>query len=200
MIHLFQKNDLNRPTFLLLHGTGGDEHDLLPLASRIDPTYNVLSVRGEVKENGMNRFFRRLAEGVFDEEDVVYRTKTLIAFVKEASVTYGFDPAKVVALGYSNGANIAASVLLHDNSVFRKAILLHALRPLRITPPDLCGIDVFLSAGKTDRMILPELTQDLYRTLSQAKADVVLHWEEGGHGITLKEIEAAKSWLTEKTR
>lgn len=196
MIHLFQKTDLNQPTFLLLHGTGGDEHDLLPLAARIDPTYNVLSVRGEVKENGMNRFFRRLAEGVFDEEDLVYRTKTLIDFVKEASKTYGFDLAKVVALGYSNGANIAASVLFHDNSVFRKAILLHALRPLRITPPDLRGIDVFLSAGKTDRMIQPELTQDLYQELSRANADVVLHWEEGGHGITLKEVEAAKSWLS----
>ncbi len=197
MIHLFQKTDLNQPTFLLLHGTGGDEHDLLPLASRIDPTYNVLSVRGEVKENGMNRFFRRLAEGVFDVEDLVYRTKTLIEFVKEASKTYGFDPTKVVALGYSNGANIAASVLFHDNSVFRKAILLHAMVPLRKDLPNLSGIGVFLSAGRNDRMILPQQTQELHRYLSQANADVVLHWEDGGHGITLKEIEAAKSWLAE---
>jgi len=198
MIHLFQKTDLNQSTFLLLHGTGGDEHDLLPLASRIDPTYNVLSVRGEVKENGMNRFFRRLAEGVFDEEDLVYRTKTLIDFVKEASKTYGFDPTKVVALGYSNGANIAASVLFHDNSVFRKAILLHAMVPLHKDLPDLSGIGVFLSAGRNDRMILPQQTQELQRYLSQANADVVLHWEEGGHSITLKEVEAAKSWLAGK--
>src|SRR5690625_1592958 len=114
MKHIFQKgNDPSKPTLLLLHGTGGTEQDLLPLSENIDPDANILSVRGNVSENGMPRFFRRLAEGVFDEEDLIFRTKELNEFLDEAAETYGFDRDQVVAVGYSNGANIAASLLFH---------------------------------------------------------------------------------------
>lgn len=117
MKHIFRKENLDKPTFLLLHGTGGDEKDLLALAHFIQPEYNVLSVRGEVNENGMNRFFKRLSEGVFDEVDLVYRTHQLKEFIDQASIDYGFDKKHVIALGYSNGANIAGSLLFHYSDV-----------------------------------------------------------------------------------
>src|SRR6476659_6247575 len=112
MKHIFNKGqDPTKPTLLLLHGTGGNELDLLPLAGRIDDEANVLSVRGNVLENGMPRFFRRLAEGIFDEEDLIFRTKELNEFLDEAAKEYKFDRNNIVAIGYSNGANIAASLL-----------------------------------------------------------------------------------------
>ena len=118
MKHIFrQGKDLQGPTLLLLHGTGGTESDLLPLAEIIDADANVLSVRGNVQENGMPRFFKRLAEGVFDEEDLISRTKELYEFLDEAAVEYQFDRNYVIAIGYSNGANIAASLLFHYHYV-----------------------------------------------------------------------------------
>jgi phospholipase/carboxylesterase len=114
MKHIFQQGSQeNAPVLLLLHGTGGTETDLLGLAEIVSPGSSVLSVRGNVSENGMPRFFRRLAEGVFDEEDLIFRTNELHEYVNEAAKQYGFDRKNVVALGYSNGANIAASLLFH---------------------------------------------------------------------------------------
>ena len=113
MKHIFKQGaDKSKPTILLLHGTGGTEQDLLPLAELIDPEASVLSVRGNVLENGMPRFFRRLAEGVFDEEDLIFRTNELHSFLNEAAEEHGFDRANIVAVGYSNGANIAASLVV----------------------------------------------------------------------------------------
>lgn len=124
MIHIFKKgNDESKPTLLLLHGTGGNERDLLPLAERIDPNANVLSVRGNVVENGMPRFFRRLAEGVFDIEDLIKRTEELNEFLNEAADQYGFDRDHILAIGYSNGANIAGSLLFHYQDALKGAIL-----------------------------------------------------------------------------
>ena len=141
MKHLFQKGkDSSKPTLLLLHGTGGTELDLLPLAGKIDEEASVLSVRGNILENGMPRFFRRLAEGIFDEEDLVYRTKELNQFLDEASQKYEFDRENVIAIGYSNGANIAASLLFHYPGCFKAAILHHPMVPRRgIDLPDLSG-------------------------------------------------------------
>lgn len=195
MKHIFQKENLSHPTFLLLHGTGGDEKDLLGLAHFIQPEYNVLSVRGEVKENGMNRFFKRISEGVFDEVDLVYRTHQLKEFIDQASIDYGFDKNHLIALGYSNGANIAGSLLFHYSDVFEKAILLHPMVPIRKELPDLSQVSVFIGAGKNDPICPPEESIELNELLSSAHADVTLHWENNGHRISESELEAIKKWL-----
>lgn len=198
MIHIFREVDLKHPTFLLLHGTGGDEHDLVPLAHIIDPTFNILSVRGDVSERGMNRFFKRLSEGVFDEEDLIYRTHQLKAFIDQASIDYGFDRSQVIALGYSNGANIAASLLFHYEDALNKALLFHPVVPLRKALPDLKQVSVFISAGKNDPLCNPLISQALADLLTDAHASVSLHWENGGHQLTEAEIYAAKTWLEDQ--
>ncbi len=199
MKHIFRKENLSKPTFLLFHGTGGDEKDLLALAHFIQPEYNVLSVRGEVNENGMNRFFRRISEGVFDEVDLVYRTHQLKEFIDQASIDYGFDKNHVIALGYSNGANIAGSLLFHYSNVFEKAILLHPMVPIRKELPDLSGVSIFIGAGKNDPICPPEESIELNELLLSAHADVTLHWENNGHRISESELNAVKQWLKNKS-
>ncbi|RST77451.1 alpha/beta hydrolase [Siminovitchia acidinfaciens] len=196
MKHIFKKGKLSNPTLLLLHGTGGTESDLLPLAEIIDKDASVLSVRGNVLENGMPRFFRRLAEGVFDEQDLIFRTNELNEFLDEAAGQYEFDRNNVVAIGYSNGANIAASLLFHDKDSLKGAILHHPMVPRRgIELPDLTGRHVFIAAGKNDPMCPPEESKDLYDLLTGAHADVTVHWEHNGHQLTRTEVvEAAKSY------
>ena len=182
-------------TFLVLHGTGGTENDLLPLARMIDPRAGVLSPRGKVLERGMPRFFRRLAEGVFDIEDLKLRTSELAAFVGAAAERYGFDPSRVVAAGFSNGANIAASTLLLYPTVLSRAMLFSAMVPLvPSSPPDLGKVAVFLSAGRTDPMVDPENTQRLADMLRDAGADVTLQWKAGGHELTRDDVDAARTW------
>ena len=196
MKHLFQKgSNPSKPTFLMLHGTGGNELDLLPLAGMIDGEASVLSVRGNVLENGMPRFFRRLAEGVFDEEDLVFRTKELNEFLDEASKQYGFDRDNILAIGYSNGANIAASLLFHYRHALKGAILHHPMVPRRgIELPDLTGKSVFIAAGTNDPICSPEESSGLQSLLEQAKAKVELHWENRGHQLTEEEVKAAAQW------
>ncbi len=196
MKHIFNKGkDTTKPTLLLLHGTGGNELDLLPLAGRIDDTASVLSVRGNVLENGMPRFFRRLAEGVFDEEDLIFRTKELNEFLNEAAEKYNFDRDNIMAIGYSNGANIAASLLFHYEDALRGAILHHPMVPRRgIELPDLSGKSLFIAAGTNDPMCPPEEADELQSLLEKAKADVKLHWENKGHRLTAEEVEAAAQW------
>jgi phospholipase/carboxylesterase len=196
MKHIFQKGkDAARPTLLLLHGTGGTEQDLLPLAGEIDPDASVLSVRGNVLENGMPRFFRRLAEGIFDEEDLVYRTKELSEFLDEASDKYEFDRDNIVAVGYSNGANIAASLMFHYQDALKGAILHHPMVPRRgITLPDLTGKAVFIAAGTNDPICPASESEDLKELLSSANASVELHWENFGHQLTFQEVKVASAW------
>ncbi len=183
-------------TLLLLHGTGGDENDLLPLGRMLDERSALLSPRGKVLENGMPRFFRRLSMGVFDEEDLVRRTHELAGFVQRAVSEYGLDPQRVFALGFSNGANIAASLLLLQPNLLAGAILLRAMVPFEPeTPPDLSGMPVYLAAGRSDQMIPPENSEQLAQLLREAGAEVTLDWQPGGHGIGRAEIEAARRWL-----
>ena len=196
MKHVFNKgtND-NKPTLLLLHGTGGNELDLLPIAGMIDEEASVLSVRGNVLENGMPRFFRRLAEGVFDIEDLIFRTKELNDFLDEAAVKYGFDRNNVIAVGYSNGANIAASLLFHYQNALKGAILHHPMVPRRgIELPDLSGKSVFIAAGTNDPICSPVESEELKSLLEKANAKVDMHWENRGHQLTLQEVEAAAQW------
>ena len=196
MKHIFNKGqDPTKPTFLLLHGTGGNELDLLPLAGRIDEEASVLSVRGNVLENGMPRFFRRLAEGVFDEEDLVFRTKELNEFLDEAAEKYGFDRDNIIAIGYSNGANIAASLLFHYQNALKGAILHHPMVPRKgIDLPDLSGKSVFITAGTNDPICSPMESAELESLLKNANAKVELHWENRGHQLTAQEVESAASW------
>ena len=196
MKHLFQKGkDSSKPTLLLLHGTGGNEADLLPLAGKIDEEASVLSVRGNILENGMPRFFRRLAEGIFDEEDLVYRTKELNQFLDEASQKYQFDRENVIAIGYSNGANIAASLLFHYQDALKAAILHHPMVPRRgIDLPDLLGKKVFIAAGINDPICSAEESTELQSLLEKANAEVQIHWGNRGHQLTFDEVEAAAKW------
>ncbi len=196
MKHIFnQGQDPTKPTLLLLHGTGGNELDLLPLAGQIDDEASVLSVRGSVLENGMPRFFRRLAEGVFDEEDLVFRTKELNEFLDEAAEKYKFDRNNIIAIGYSNGANIAASLLFHYQHALKGAILHHPMVPRRgIDLPDLSGKSVFIAAGTNDPICLPMETAELESLLKNANAKVELHWENRGHQLTVEEVEASTKW------
>ncbi|MBM7573212.1 alpha/beta hydrolase [Aquibacillus albus] len=196
MKHIFnQGTDQTKPTLLLLHGTGGTEQDLLPLANLIDATASVLSVRGNVSENGMPRFFRRLAEGVFDEEDLVNRTKELHEFLDDASKQYDFDRDNIVAIGYSNGANIAGSLLFHYEKSLKAAILHHPMVPRRgMELPDLDGTPVFISAGHNDPLCTEQETIDLESILTNKGAEVEVHWENNGHQLTRTEVEAAKEW------
>src|SRR5918999_3807219 len=168
MTHRFVKG--SRPdTLLLLHGTGGDEDDLLALGRDLDAESNLLSPRGNVLENGMPRFFRRLAPGVFDLEDHFARTHELASFVFNAASTYGFDPDLVTAIGYSNGANIAASLLLLRPDVLASAALLHAMVPFEPEElPSLNGVEVLLTAGRRDPMMPVEGTKRLEQILTDA--------------------------------
>jgi len=196
MKHIFQKgtNPL-KPTLLLLHGTGGTETDLIPLAEKIDAESNVLSVRGNVLENGMPRFFRRLAEGIFDMEDLIFRTKELSDFLDEAAVKYEFDRQNILAIGYSNGANIAASLMFHYQEALAGAILHHPMVPRRgIDLPDLSSKHVFIAAGSNDPICPAQESEDLKNLLEQAGASVELHWENRGHQLTFDEVEAAGRW------
>ena len=196
MKHLFQKgSDESKPTLLLLHGTGGDEYDLLPLAKMVDEEASVLSVRGEVLEHGMPRFFKRLAEGVFDEVDLIARTAQLNDFLNEASEKYGFDRNNMIALGYSNGANIAASLLFHYEGALKGAILHHPMIPRRgIKLPNLGGISVFIAAGQNDPICPASESLELEKTLAEAGAAVRIHWENNGHSLSRTEVEAAAEW------
>lgn len=196
MKHIFnQGQDPTSPTLLLLHGTGGNELDLLPLAGMIDDQANVLSVRGNVLENGMPRFFRRLAEGVFDEEDLIFRTNELNEFLDEAAEKYSFDRENIIAIGYSNGANIAASLLFHYQNALKAAILHHPMVPRRgLDLPDLTGKSVFIAAGTNDPICSPQESTELQALMEGANANVELHWGNRGHQLTMQEVEAAASW------
>ncbi|QUF64359.1 alpha/beta hydrolase [Bacillus atrophaeus] len=196
MKHIFNKGkDSTKPTLLLLHGTGGNELDLLPLAGRIEDKASVLSVRGNVLENGMPRFFRRLAEGVFDEEDLIFRTKELNEFLDEAAEKYSFDRDNIIAIGYSNGANIAASLLFHYKNALKGAVLHHPMVPRKgINLPDLSGKFVFIAAGTNDPICSPMESTELQSLLEKANANVELHWENNGHQLTIEEVEAAAQW------
>ena len=197
MRHLYiNSNQSEAITLLLLHGTGGTERDLLPLADIIAPDTNVLAVRGNVLENGMPRFFKRLAEGVFDEVDLIQRTKDLNDFLDDAAEEYNFNREKIVAIGYSNGANIAASLLFHFRDALSGAVLLHPMVPRRgIDLPDLSDKNILITAGKYDPLCPARESEDLCKLLRGASANVELFWTEGGHELAHSEIAKAKTWF-----
>ncbi len=196
-IHEFLPGSSSR-TLLLLHGTGGNERDLIPLGRELDPNAALLSARGKVLENGMPRFFRRLAEGVFDVEDLKYRANELADFVSAAAQHYGFSTDELVAVGYSNGANIAAGMLLLRPEIMRAAILFRAMVPLvPDTLPDLSSARVWIGAGDQDPIVPASETKRLAELLRRAGADVTIRFATAGHGLTNEDLEAAHHWLEE---
>jgi phospholipase/carboxylesterase len=184
------------PTLLLLHGTGGDENDLLPLARMVSPLAAVLSVRGNVLEQGMPRFFRRLREGVFDLDDLHQRTAALSEFLAAAANRYRFSPSNLYALGFSNGANIAASLLLSEPTALAGGVLIRAMVPFEPEQtPDLSGRAVLLSQGRNDPLIPAPRAQRLAEILEAAGADVELAWQSSGHALTQGDVTVARRWL-----
>jgi phospholipase/carboxylesterase len=194
-IHEFIPGSSSR-TLLLLHGTGGNERDLIPLGHELDPNAALLSPRGKVLESGMPRFFRRLAEGVFDLEDLKHRTNELADFVTAAAQHYGFASDNVIAVGYSNGANIAASLLLLRPEVLSAAILFRAMVPLIPDKlPNLLSVRVWIGAGDQDPIVPASETKGLVELLRRAGADVTIRFAKAGHGLTNDDLEAARHWL-----
>lgn len=194
--HIFIPGDLRLPVLVLLHGTGGDEHDLVELGQMVSPGSPILSLRGKVLENGMPRFFRRLAEGVFDLEDLKFRTEELKDFIEKSREQYGLGDSRFVAIGYSNGANIAASVLLSFPDVFQGAALLRAMVPFETSlKPDLQKTKILMLSGLMDPIIPIENSTLLSEMLKDAGADITFTIKPTGHGLVQADFSDLKKWL-----
>lgn len=193
--HRFIPGSPDLPPLLLLHGTGGNEDDLLPLGEALLPGAARLSPRGQVLENGMPRFFRRLAEGVFDLDDLRFRTQQLAGFVAQATKA-NLLGRRPIAVGLSNGANIAAAMLLLRPEILGGALLLRPMVPLvPESLPDLAATPVQINAGQVDPLVPPEQSQELADLLSRAGAQVSLEWIPGGHGLTRADLDTGSRWL-----
>ncbi len=187
-------------TLLLLHGTGGDENDLLELGGKLLPGATLLSPRGKVLENGMPRFFRRLAEGVFDLDDLRRRTHELADFIEEASSAYSLDRHGIIAVGYSNGANIAASTLFLRPDAISSAALFRPMVPFVPAPvPNLSGKSIFVAGGRQDPIAHESQTLRLVELFSSAGAVVEVHRHEGGHELGNDDVLAARNWITRRS-
>jgi phospholipase/carboxylesterase len=194
-IHKFVPGTSGR-TLVLLHGTGGTESDLLGLGRALDPDAALLSLRGKVLENGMPRFFRRLAEGVFDEEDLIFRAKELADFIRVAAECYVFAQNKAIAVGYSNGANIAGGILLLRPETFQGAALLRPMVPLiPENLPELKGAPVLVAAGNHDPIVPVENARELVALLRRSGADVTAFFENASHGLTETTVATTQRWL-----
>jgi predicted esterase len=197
-VHRFlpSEDPASRDTLLALHGTGGDENDLISLGQTIAPGAAILSPRGNVLENGAPRFFKRLAEGVFDPHEVRSRAEELARFIEAAIARYALDPERIFALGYSNGANAASTVMLTQPGLVKGAIL---LRPMFVYEPekraDLSGSSVFISAGRMDPIVSSRSVERLVELLQSARAKVTLKWQMVGHNLVSSEVSEAAAWL-----
>lgn len=190
----------DQPTILLLHGTGGDENDLMPFGRMLAPGAALLGVRGNVSENGARRFFRRLAEGVFDLEDLHRRTGELGDFLEYAAAAYDFSTSSLFALGYSNGANVAASLLLERPAALAGGALFRAMVPFEpATIPALAGKKVLISAGRFDAMIPPAGSERLAAILREGGADVELVWQPTFHGLTQGDVTTGHQFFAALT-
>lgn len=186
------------PLFLL-HGTGADEYDLLQLGAYLAPDAPIISARGRAPEGSVNRWFARFAPGVLDEEDVRRRADELAGFLMEVTARHGADPARLWAVGFSNGANMAAAMLLLHPAAFAGAILLRPMLPLQAeAPASLTGIPVYVASGTADTMIPRASTEELIATLEKSGADLSVNWEHAGHGLGQSELDKARSWLTSR--
>ncbi len=196
MIYIYEEPKNNAPIYVLFHGTGGDEHDLVPLVKAMHPDAGVLSLRGEVNEHGMNRFFKRIRPGVFDLEDLARRTNDINQFLDEVSKKYDFKKQDLIAIGYSNGANMIASLLMQCGPIIKGAVLMHPMVPRRdLDKQDLSDISILVTAGKHDAICPVSETNDLVTLLTEMNANILVKWFSGGHEITQYEVETIKDWI-----
>lgn len=194
MKHVYEQGS-NGKTLIMLHGTGGDEYDLIPLGKHIDPHANILSIRGNVQEYGMPRFFNRLAMGVFDMDSLNEETENLFNFIKESAINYAFSLEQTTVVGYSNGANIAASVLLTYDQPFKNAILFRPMVPKNEEANNqLMNVHIIMVSGKHDQSVPHQDPETLKNLFENRKAIVELHYVDGGHQLTHGELEFAKQW------
>jgi predicted esterase len=199
-IHIFQPPAAaGGPILLLLHGTGGNEHDLVPLAEALLPGAGILSPRGRVLERGMPRFFKRLAEGVFDIEDLKERTAELADFITASAAKHQFSIVNVIAVGFSNGANIAGALLLLRPDTLGGAVLFRAMVPLTPeTLPNIPATPVLISNGKMDPLVSVEETERLAALLRSGGADVTVSWQNASHELTDRDVITAREWLAQQ--
>ncbi len=195
-IHRFVPGEESADTLLVLHGTGGNENDLIGIGQAIAPSATILSPRGNVLENGAPRFFKRLAEGVFDPKEVRSRAEELARFIRAAAITYRLDPSRIFAFGYSNGANVASTVMLVEPGVIQGSIL---FRPMVVYEPpdkaDLSGSSIFISAGRLDPIVPADSVEQLAEIFRSGNADVTLKWQISGHSLVPSEVREAADWF-----
>jgi len=199
-VHVFQPpSTAGGPILLLLHGTGGNEHDLVPLAEMLLPGAGILSPRGKVLERGMPRFFRRLAEGVFDIEDLKFRAAELADFINDTAAKHHFSTGDLTAVGFSNGANIAGALLLLRPDALGAAVMFRAMVPLvPDTLPTLTHTPVLISNGRIDPLVSAEETEQLASLLRSAGASVEVSWQNSGHELTDRDVVTAREWLAQQ--
>jgi phospholipase/carboxylesterase len=193
-VHRVKPGAKGKPIFFVLHGTGGDENQFFEFGSDLLPDATIISPRGDVSEYGAARFFKRTGEGVYDMDDLARATEKFAGFVSALKEEY--QASEVIGLGFSNGANILANVLIEKGKLFDKAVLMHPLIPFAPKDnPALKGVDVLITAGRTDPIGPARVTQALADYLAAQGAKVELDWHNGGHEIRRNEIEAVQRFL-----
>jgi len=186
--------------FVTLHGTGGNESEITALATALDPAAAVLSPRGRVTEQGMNRWFRRLGEGNFDVDDVIARAAELVGFIAAAQKVYGLEGRRITAVGFSNGANIALAVAQLHPGVFQRVVAFSGMYPFgeRVVEAELTGTEVIMLSGDADPMAPLARVQVAVSELTRKGADIELALRPGGHGLAPADLESARSWLASR--
>ncbi|MFV8828995.1 alpha/beta hydrolase [Alkalihalobacterium sp. APHAB7] len=201
MKHFFHNSKESDDVFILLHGTGGRETDLLPVAGQVDLSLSVLGIRGDVIDNGHFRYFKRNADGSMDEGSLLLKTSDVIHFIENAASTYEFEKKALHLIGYSNGANMAVSLLMHKPELFRSGLLLHPSHPLKsFDDTQLNGLDIFMTAGALDQIVLPSEAVQLKQHLSQLGASVSFFMTDHGHELRTTEFTEAAKWWKEKIK
>ncbi|WP_462421213.1 alpha/beta hydrolase [Salinicoccus sp. Marseille-QA3877] len=198
MLHIFKEGKKGSPVFVVLHGTGGTEHDLIPLAELLNSDYSILSIRGNVQEGGMNRYFKRHGEGQYDMEDLEFRGQELLDFIKESAEKYDFKTEDAIPIGFSNGSNIAINMMLRDEADFKKALLFAPLYPVDLSDnnKDLSDAKVFLSLGKGDPIVPEAESEKVVEIFKERGADVKYSWVNG-HSLPQEVAQEAREWLNQ---
>jgi phospholipase/carboxylesterase len=196
-IYLPTDNPADKRVIILFHGTGGNEHDLIPIARKLAPGAGIFGVRGNISEQGMPRFFRRLSEGVFDEVDIHNRSAELQQFIREAGEVYEFDTDQLISVGYSNGANIATAINFLHPGLLKKNVLLRPMTPLvPETTPDLSGTSVFMSFGAIDPLMPKGESDKLAKLYKDFGAEVSVNIEPTGHQLSHADLDKAAGWIS----